>query len=289
MNNEKAYQEKYFKSDNGLKLYYREYHCDNPNETPLLCLHGLTRNCKDFDKFARHFSATRRVFTVDMRGRGQSQYDPRYENYQIPTYGQDILALIKHENLEKIVAVGTSMGGLISMTVASVKPDLFEAIILNDIGPEIDQKGLERISGHVGNDVKIHNWNEAKNAAIAICGNLFPDYKDQDWEGFARNSFRELRSGLITTDYDPAIGAAFREITEEVLPVDLWELFRDIYPIPVLTLRGENSDLLSGQTLDRMAEEHPNFTKVTVPDRGHTPDLNEAVSLTEITAFLGQL
>jgi pimeloyl-ACP methyl ester carboxylesterase len=289
MNKNKAYQERYVRSDNGLKLYYREYDCDYPYETPMLCLHGLTRNCKDFDKFARHFSADRRVITMDMRGRGQSQYDPDYENYQIPVYAQDILSLVKYEELDKIITVGTSMGGLISMTLASVKPDLFEAIILNDIGPEIDPKGLERISGYVGNGVKLRDWDEAISVVKAISGHLFPDYNDKDWEDFTHNSFRRHRNGLITADYDQAIGTALREIKEEVMPVDFWGLFSDISQIPVMTLRGEHSDILSSETLDRMAKEHPNFTKVTVPDRGHTPDLTEAVSLKEIKAFLDQL
>ena len=283
------YREKYYISCDGLKLYYRDHAGGNPDKPPLLCLHGLTRNSRDFDRFARHFAPQRRVISLDMRGRGKSEYDPDYKNYQIPVYAQDVLTFLKHEGLDQVIAVGTSMGGLISMMVGMLKPEAFKAIILNDIGPEIDPKGLERISGYVGNGIILQNWQQAADNLKIICGNLFPDYTTEDWKDYARNTFREQKDGTIIADYDQAIGTAMGETAENVAPVDLWPLFAGLGQIPVMALRGENSDILSGGTVERMAREHPIFTYVTIPDRGHTPDLNEDISLRKIDDFINQL
>ncbi|PCI34489.1 MAG: alpha/beta hydrolase [Alphaproteobacteria bacterium] len=289
MTEDTVFQEKYYTSHNGLKLYYRDYCNGGSDKTPLLCLHGLTRNAKDFDRFARHFASDRRVISLDMRGRGKSAYDPNYKNYQIPVYGQDVLSCLAQEGLDQVIAVGTSMGGLISMAIGAAKPCIFKAIILNDIGPEINPEGLKRIAGFVGNGITLPNWNVAIMGIKALCSPLFPDYQADDWELFTRNTFRELDDGTIIADYDQAIGTAMKEATATVVPVDLWNLFKDIGQIPVMTLRGENSDILSHETLERMAQEHPQFTPLTVPDRAHTPDLNEDISLREIRQFIDQV
>lgn len=283
------FQEKYYSSQDGLKLYYRDYNQGNSDKTPLLCLHGLTRNSKDYDRFARHYSAGQRVISLDIRGRGKSEHDPDYTNYHIPTYAQDVLTFLAHEKLDQVIAVGTSMGGLISMTIGAIKPDVFKAIILNDIGPEIDPKGIKRISAFVGNAIVLKNWQQAIKGVKVINGAMFPDYDTTDWETFARNTFREHEDGTITADYDQAIGTAIRESADNAVPVDLWPMFKSLAQIPIMTLRGEDSDILSRETLDRMAREHPKFTAITVPNRAHTPDLFEDISLREIDKFIGKL
>ncbi len=289
MTQETAFQEKYYNSQDGLKLYYRDYIPDNSDNTPLLCLHGLTRNSKDFDRFARHFQADRRVISLDIRGRGKSQYDPNYKNYDISVYVQDVLALLEHVGLDQVIAVGTSMGGIIAMTLGAIRPDVFKAIILNDIGPEVNPEGIERISGYVGNGIILKDWQQAIAGVKFLCAALFPDYREDDWELFTRNSFREQENGTIIADYDQAIGTAMRESAENTVPNDLWPLFEMLGHIPIMTLRGENSDILSSETLQRMASIHPNFTAVTVKNRAHTPDLNEKISLREIGNFINQL
>lgn len=284
-----SFQEKYYSSHDGLKLYYRDYNHRDCDKTPLLCLHGLTRNSKDFNKFARHFAWQRRVICLDIRGRGKSEYDPDYQNYQIPVYVRDVLTFLEHAGLDQVIAVGTSMGGLISMILGSTVPDIFKAIILNDIGPEVDPKGLERISGYVGKGIILQGWQQAIDSMKAMFNNIFPDYTPEDWELFTRNTFREQEDGTIITNYDQAIGTAMRETAENAVPVDLWPIFKGLSHIPVMTLRGENSDILSKQTLEKMADEHPDFTHVTITDRAHTPDLNEDISLREIGNFINQL
>ncbi len=280
------FQEKYYYSKDGLKLYYRDYNQGNSDKTPLLCLHGLTRNAKDFNKFARHFAAEYRVICLDIRGRGKSEYDPDYMNYQIPTYAQDVLAFLEHEGLEQVIAVGTSMGGLIAMAVGVTCPDVLKAIILNDIGPEIDPRGIERIAGFVGNGASFQAWPEAVAAMKVTNAALFPDYSDEDWEIFTRNSFREQKDGTIIADYDQNIGTAMRGNAEHAIPVDLWVMFKALAPIPVMTLRGENSDILAPETLEKMAREYAEFTGVTVPNRAHTPDLGEKISLEKTGDFI---
>ncbi|NOZ67315.1 MAG: alpha/beta hydrolase [Alphaproteobacteria bacterium] len=284
-----TFQEKYYDSHDGLKLYYRQYGTGDQDKTPLLCLHGLTRNSRDFDRFARHFAKGRRVYSLDIRGRGQSAYDPDYGNYQIPVYAQDVLTFLTHEKLDRVIPVGTSMGGLISMTIGAIKPDVLAGIILNDIGPDIDPKGIERISAFVGNGITLDSWQQAINGVKVINGSMFPDYDAEDWDRFARSTFREKQDGTIAPDYDQAIGTAIRESAENAVPVDLWPLFTSLAPIPILTLRGENSDILAAETLDRMGREHPRFTALTVPNRAHTPDLTEDISLRAINDFISAL
>jgi len=283
------FQEKYYTSPDGLRLYYRDYNAANSTGTPLLCLHGLTRNSKDFHAFASALSRDRRVISPDMRGRGRSDYDPDYRNYQVATYARDVLALLDHEQLTRVIAVGTSMGGLISMAIGSVKPDVFRGIILNDVGPEVDPEGIKRISAYVGAGAVLQNWRQAVNGVKVINGPCFPDYAQADWENFARNTFREQQDGSIVADYDQAIGTAIRDSAENAVPADLWPMFRALASVPVMVLRGENSDILSPETLTRMAREHPQLTPVIVPNRGHAPDLSEDVSQREISRFIQQL
>jgi len=284
-----SFQEKYYTSNNGLKLYYRDYNAAEKNRTPLLCLHGLTRNSKDFDLLARHLSRDHRVICLDVRGRGQSDYDPNYMNYQIPVYAQDVLTLIAHEALDQVILVGTSMGGLISLTLGAAKPEKIKAIILNDIGPKIDPVGLERIASYVGNAIILPTWEQAIAGVKILCANLFPDYNHDSWELFTRNTFRAQEDGTIVADYDQAIALAMKAAAENIMNIDMWQTFSEITQIPLLTLRGENSDILSHETLEKMAKSHLNFTKVTIENRAHTPDLNEDVSRQEIDRFLMKL
>lgn len=284
-----SFQEKYYTSNNGLKLYYRDYNAEEKDGTPLLCIHGLTRNSKDFDLFAQHFSAKYRVISIDVRGRGQSEYDPNNMNYQIPVYAQDVISLLAHEKLNQVILIGTSMGGLISMALAAVMPEKFKAIILNDIGPEINPVGLERIARFVGNGIILQTWEQAIAGVKILCENLFPDYNHDNWALFTRNTFREQEDGTIVADYDQDIAIAMKPIAENIVNIDMWVIFSELTQIPMLTLRGKNSDILSNETLEKMARSHLNFTKVSIENRAHTPDLNEDVSRQEINRFLMKL
>ena len=286
---EKNYREDRYTSRDGLSLYYRVYENGESLKTPLLCIHGITRNSKDFNDFANLMHKDRPVVSVDVRGRGQSEYDPEYHNYQIPIYVADMFELMDHMTLSEAIIVGTSMGGLVGMAMGAVQPERVKAIVLNDVGPVIEQTGIDRIWAYVGKTAAVRSWNQAANILKTMNGQNFANYTQEDWLKFANNTFREQADGTLVADYDPHVGTAVRESQEAAVPVDMWPLFQSLANIPILCLRGEMSDILSAETLKKMAELHPKFTGITVSGRGHTPDLREPQSIAAIKDFLGRL
>lgn len=273
----------------GLSLYYRDYQAVAGSGLPVLCLHGLTRNSRDFEDLASFMATSRRVIVPDMRGRGKSAYDPDYKNYQIPTYVADVLAILAKANIQKVIVIGTSMGGVMAMAMAALDPDLLAGVILNDIGPEIDPRGLSRIADYVGRLPPVQNWAEAARQVQNLNQTAFPDYGPDDWMGFARRSFRENSSGQPVLDYDPRIGDSVRENNASAVPANLWPLFTLLKNKPMLTIQGEISDILSRATLDKMHEAHPGMTSAVVPGRGHSPSLGEPESRIAIEDFLKNL
>lgn len=281
------HQSRFIDSIDGLALHVRDY--PGPGAaTAVLCLHGLTRNSADFEDLAPHLATTRRVLAMDVRGRGRSGRDPDWRNYHLGSYVADAMRLLDAEGLTRIALIGTSMGGLISMMLAAERPQAVTGIVLNDIGPEIDPAGLARISGYVGKaGVTVSDWRDATEAIKAINGAAFPDLTDDEWQRFARRTFRAQDDGTLTLDYDPGIATAMAQ--GGVAPPDLWGVFGRLHSIPMLVLRGEMSDILSAGTVDKMAQRHPGLTAVTVPNRGHAPMLNEAKAVKAIDGFLHDL
>ncbi|MFQ5697114.1 MAG: alpha/beta fold hydrolase [Myxococcota bacterium] len=275
-----------FRSRDGLRLYYRDY--PGPGDrVPVLCLHGLTRSSRDFADLAPHLAATRRVLCGDVRGRGRSEWDPKPERYAPATYVEDVAELLRDAEVPQVVVIGTSMGGILAMGLAASHPGALVGVVLNDIGPVVDPRGLERIAGYVGKSEPVSSWAEATRAAQTVHGHAFPDYGPADWERFARRTLREAPDGRLVADYDPAIAQGLARGT--AAPADLWPLFEPLARVPVLVLRGALSDILSSATLAQMAERHPTLTSVEVPDRGHAPALDEPECLRAIDAFLGSL
>jgi pimeloyl-ACP methyl ester carboxylesterase len=278
-----TWQDRFFQSADGLRLHYRDY----PSATarvPVLCLPGLSRNCRDFETIAPHLQRSRRVLCADLRGRGLSQYDPNWRNYHPGTYVADVAALLADAGVERVVVLGTSLGGIIAMTMAATKPRVLEGVILNDIGPEVAPEGLQRISLYVGKATPVNSWDDAASQARATYGLAWPDATDEDWSRIARRGYREV-DGVPRLDMDPMIGEAVRAAPGDAAP-DLWHLFAALRPIPVLALRGAISDVLSQATFDRMARQKPDLERVTVPRRGHPPMLDEPECVEAIDAFL---
>ena len=270
----------------GLRLHYRDY--PGPRDTPpLLCLHGLTRNSRDFAHFAERESPRRRVIALDFRGRGASDYDPLPARYTPLTYAADVLQLLDQLGLDQAVFVGTSLGGLVTMTLAAMAPQRIAASILNDIGPELSAAGLERIGSYVGKGGPFATWDEAAEAFARSSGNAHPNYGRDDWLRMARRVCREDQ-GRIVLDYDLAIALPFQ--TKGAAPrVDLWPLFRALGQRPLLVIRGELSDLLSADALEKMHEAVPDMKSVTVPGVGHAPTLDEPQAVAAIDSFLAGL
>ena len=155
------YTDVWYQSTDGLKLYARDYPCRAggvAQKATILCMHGLTRNSADFAGLAEHLSERFHVLSVDQRGRGRSEYDSVTSNYTPIIYVQDMFTLLDHLGLGEVILVGTSMGGLMSMLMAAMQPGRVRAIVLNDIGPELDPRGLERIKSYVGKSRPVSNW-----------------------------------------------------------------------------------------------------------------------------------
>lgn len=283
--------ERFVHAQDDLALYLRDYAAPDNSKRPLFFLTGLTRNSKDYDSFAPYIVSRhgRRVLTMDYRGRGRSAYDPDWRHYDVPTYAGDVLQVLAALHVPKAIFLGTSLGGLVAMAMAAMHPTILAAVILNDIGPKVDEHGRQRIAGYVGDDVRPPDFETAAAMLRESYKRAFPKFGPEQWLRMARSTYIEDRvRGGLRLDYDLAIGKSLRESAKGPLP-DLWPLFRGLRDLPVLTLRGALSDILDAETLARMQAEHPGMIAVTVPDIGHVPELDEPESLAAIDAFLERL
>ncbi len=274
----------FYRSNDGLRLYCRIYAAERDGGVPVLCLPGLTRNSRDFVALATHLSARREVLTADLRGRGLSAWDPDPSHYQLPVYVQDAWSLLESRHLGRILVVGTSLGALMGMVMAATQPHRIAGVVLNDAGPEIDPAGLRRIAGYAGKLPPVASWAEAAAQAKSTYGLALPGLSDEEWLDYARRGYRENAAGIPVPDVDPKISEGFRATA--AAPGDLWPLYAQIKGVPMLVVRGANSDLLSAATVERMAREKPGLEHVTVANRGHTPLLNEPECLAAVDAFI---
>jgi pimeloyl-ACP methyl ester carboxylesterase len=282
-----AWIDRYFTSADGLRLYYRDYPAARQGRLPVLCLPGLTRNCRDFESSALRIQGTRRVLCPDLRGRGRSQYDPNFLNYHPGTYVGDLARLLADAGAGKVILFGTSLGGILSMLLAATTPQVPGAVILNDIGPEVAPEGLQRIAGYVGRHGPVRSWQEAAEQMRSMYGVAMPDAGDADWLAFARRSYSEV-NGMPVLDVDPGVGEAVRAAPAGAAP-DLWPVYAALGPLPALAIRGALSDVLSAATFDRMQREKPDLQRLTVARRGHPPLLDEPECVAAIDRFLAQL
>jgi len=282
------YKHIWFQSHDGLKLYARDYPTDKPLGT-IICIPGLTRNSADFSLLCEHLSQQYRVIAVDLRGRGQSAYDPNPNNYFPGIYAEDIMTLLDELQLSSVVLIGTSLGGLVSMLVAAQRPNRVSAVIMNDIGPEANQSGLDRIKSYVCNTTPVANWEEAINKTQQVQSREYPDFERVDWERFTRNIYNENSQGTPELNYDPAIALLLEQAQDNAVPPDLWPVFEAIRSTPLLVFRGELSDILSVDCVEKMLTIHQQMDYKEVSRRGHTPLLSESESLDSIDNFLERI
>jgi pimeloyl-ACP methyl ester carboxylesterase len=283
---EARFRDGFYTVRDGLRLHFRDYPGPN-DQPPLLCLPGLTRNARDFETFAERWSPRFRVIAVDFRGRGESDHDPDPARYVPLTYAHDTIALLDHLGVADAIFVGTSLGGLVTMLMAVLDEDRVAATILNDVGPELEEAGLERIRTYVGKDRRFADWDEAARA-VAANGRGFPRHYDHaDWLRAARRLASE-RDGDIRFDYDMAIAQPF-ETAGPTPQVDMWPLFRALAKRPLLVIRGADSDLIGAAAFARMRDAAPAAEFVEVPGVGHAPDLDEPAALAAVESFLARL
>ena len=272
----------------GLSLYARDYLAAGSSERlPVICLHGLTRNSKDFEDVAPLIAGWgRRAIVPDVRGRGQSDRDPNPRNYQPKIYVRDVIEMMAALEIDRAIFLGTSMGGIITMTMMAVRPQAVAAAILNDVGPAIAPEGLARILSYAGKGPNVRDWEDAAQYVRGINGIALPHLSDEDWHRFARRTFREGEKGP-ELDYDPAITVPLGKPPGRLTEWIAGFLFRRLArKRPTLLVRGQTSDIVSAEIADRMQRIAPRMQRVDVPGVGHAPMLAEREAVDAIEQFL---
>ena len=275
-------REGYLGTHDGLRLYYRDYGDPLSPAAPVLCLTGLTRNSGDFDRLAPRLAAQRRVVTLDYRGRGRSDYDPDWRHYAPEACVWDVVQASFALSLHHFVVIGTSYGGLLGMGLAVFLPASLAGLVMNDTGPELNDDGIGRIMSYVGFDNPQPDWE----AATRNIRETFPHLRlrtEEDWEELIRGTFREGVDGRLHHDWDPKIAKPLLERPEAR---DLWPYFRALRALPLLVIRGGESDVLDAAGLERMASIKPDLIQLTVDGVGHTPSLEEPECRAAIDDFL---
>ena len=280
------FKDGYFTNPDGLRQHYRDYDHAGARAPVVLCMAGLTRNARDFEDIADHLKDRCRVICIEQRGRGDSEWDPKPERYQPVTYVGDMIALLDHLGIDQIIAIGTSLGGLMTLIMAAMHPGRLQAAIINDIGPEVDPRGIERIKSYVGKGTPPESWDDVLAATKTANSGVYPNFDDDDWLWMAKKLFGEV-DGVPVARYDPAISQNLNNDTNQSAP-DLWPVFKALHSVPTVVLRGELSDILAADVLERMADEHPDLVPVTVPGLGHVPIMREAESQAAIDALVSR-
>ena len=256
----------------GVRLFIRHFEAPRSLRRPVVCLAGLTRNGRDFDELAQALSNPtghrRSVITIDARGRGLSDYDPNWKNYNVLVEAADILDVLTAFDLHKPALIATSRGGILAMVAAVMRPAALGPVVLNDIGPVIEEQGIARIAAYAGRLPTPGSWDEAARLCRDLSRHQFPDLDDEAWMGQARKTFNDA-GGRPAAGCDKAIS---RQIAAAggAIP-KLWPQFMALSHVPAMAIRGANSDILSVETLVEMQRRHPNLRALTVPNQGHAP------------------
>jgi pimeloyl-ACP methyl ester carboxylesterase len=275
-------------SRDGLTLFARDYPAaGEETRLPVICLHGLTRNSRDFEDIAPLIAGWgRRVIAPDVRGRGQSDRDLDPKNYQPKIYARDVLEMMAELGVDRAVFLGTSMGGLITMTIAAIRPKAIAAAILNDVGPAIAPEGIARILSYAGKPIEVRDWNDAADYVRHTNGVAFPEFGEEDWHKFAQRTFRQGNDGP-ELDYDAAIAVALQKPPPKLAGFIAALLFRRLArKRPTLLIRGELSDIISANIAAKMQRMAPGLSRVDVPNVGHAPMLTEPAAVDAIDKFL---
>lgn len=286
---DKAWLDGFWESADGLKLHYRDYAGGADGRPVILCLPGLTRNARDFEPVAASLAGAWRVIACNFRGRGDSDYARDTSTYVPATYAADTAALIEHLGLDRVVTIGTSLGGIVSVLLACAMPQRIAGMVINDIGPVIEPAGLARIRDYVGQGRSFPTWMHAGRYLQDTMGAAFPDYRIAEWLRLAKRLMMVGNSGRIVLDYDMRIAEPFSAAPVDAPAGDLWPAFHALPPVPRLVLRGALSDILSAETLVRMADEIAGLDVLTIERTGHAPTLDEPAAQAAIARLLEQV
>ncbi|ODT54692.1 MAG: hydrolase [Methylobacterium sp. SCN 67-24] len=291
MDADSGFRSLFISARDGLKLHVRDYGSLAALSLPVVCLPGLARTAADFHELALALSGDpaqpRRVLALDYRGRGRSEYDRDWRNYEIRVELDDLMQVLAATGIEEAAFVGTSRGGLLTMALAVARPGLIKGVVFNDVGPVIDARGLLRIRGYVGKLPTPRSFAEGAEILKRLADQQFPLFGDAEWEIMARRTWKQ-RNDTLVPDYDPRLLKTLEELDLEApLPV-LWPYFAALNHVPVLAIRGENSDLLAEQTLFEMGQRHPHCEIFTAPGQGHAPLLGSRDMTRRIGRLIGR-
>ncbi len=263
----------YLSSSDGIRLYARVYGDLTSSKLPIVCLPGLTRNADDFDTMAQALVAhdpTRKIVALDYRGRGRSQHARDAAHYSVAVEAVDVRQVLAALGINRAIFIGTSRGGLITMLLAVTVPELIAAAVLNDIGPVLETKGLQRIASYVGKGAMPKSMDDALQR-IKETNPDFTDLDEREWQQLTRMSFRETETGSVALTYDSALSRGFLALDFSKPQPTLWPLFDALKAVPVMVIRGENSDLLSEATVKEMVSRHPHCSSFTAENEAHAP------------------
>jgi pimeloyl-ACP methyl ester carboxylesterase len=256
---------------------------------PVVCLPGLARTAADFHDLARVLAVDtgtpRRVLAIDYRGRGASEYDRDPNNYNLSVELADLIAVLTALEVAPAVFIGTSRGGILTMLLAANRPMLVAGAVLNDIGPVIEPSGLARIKSYVGKLPQPTSFEEGADILRRLFGQQFSKLTEQEWLAYAHRSFKVERRSLVP-NYDVKLAATLEGIDFNRPVPSLWSEFDALGRLPLMVLHGENSDILSEETVTAMRARRPAMDIITVPDQGHAPLLAGSDLLDRIAAFV---
>jgi len=255
---------------------------ENPNV--VVCLHGLTRNSRDFDFLAQALAVNYRVLCIDMAGRGDSEWLTDPMQYGYPLYVADVLAILADLQVNQVDWVGTSMGGLIGMAVANIPNSPIRRMVINDIGALLPKAALQRIGKYFKTGAKQFPDLAGVEAHLREVHAPFGSLTDAQWQHLARHSARPLQEGGYRLAYDPAVAQNFIDMNA-LEDIALWEVWENVH-CPVLLLRGAESDLLLPETVTQMQRLHPTMQVVTLPNVGHAPALMDAEQIGLVKQWL---
>lgn len=283
-----AFESRFFSAPDGVRIHAKDWG-PRGDGACVVCLPGLARTAADFDLLAAHLSSgakPRRVIAIDYRGRGLSERDPAGA-YDIMVENADILSVLTAMEAHEAVIIGTSRGGLHAMILGATRPALLRGVALNDVGPKIEKAGLLRIRSYVGKMPQPRSMDEATELLKTMGRAQFTDLPEAEWRAFAELTFEE-KNGAITPRYDARLSKTLETLDlDQPLP-ELWPQFDGLGHVPLLAIRGANSDLLSAETFEAMLSRHKLAKGHVVPAQGHAPLLRDEPTLAVIDDFVAR-
>ncbi|WP_095012975.1 alpha/beta fold hydrolase [Tsuneonella mangrovi] len=288
-NGDRSWADRTWPTQDRLDLHFRDYP-GSSDRPPVICLHGLTRNARDFAVLADSIAEEWRVLVPEMRGRGQSDYAKDPASYNPLQYAADLKELLAQEGIDRFVAIGTSLGGLMTMLLALTEPERIAGALLNDVGPVLSPEGIAQISEYVGQGRSFPTWMHAARALEAQHNGAHPDFTIDDWLAMAKRVMQLGAGGRIAFDYDMAIGDAFvAGNAEQSDAPDMWPAFEALAGRPLALVRGELSQLLSTETAAEMKRRVPELDVVVIPRTGHAPLLTEPQAQAAVESLLAKI